>query len=284
MPIPLCCPACRRPFAVADALAGGYVECPKCAFTIPVPEPIVEDPAPPAPAPLLAQSAAPAPAPRLPVVAQSTAPQGRAVVPPAPRRTRPATEPASRRRDPRNRTAGNQFAAWLMAGLTVVVALAVGFGVWWFFNKRDAPRYFESEGGYSFVPPRGWEMRTMPNLRYQAAIGPPARGFAPNINILDEVAKVSLDEYVKSNLVQLKTLFPKHRVLTQDTTRTDDGLEARRVVFANELNGTHLRQTAYFLERGTTKFVVTCSVPATDGEDYDDVFEKCLKTFRFENK
>jgi len=48
-------------------------------------------------------------------------------------------------------------------------------------KPRKSQRHVETAGGFSFIPPDGWEMRSVPGRKFKAAIGPPTGGFSPNI-------------------------------------------------------------------------------------------------------
>jgi hypothetical protein len=148
----------------------------------------------------------------------------------------------------------------------------------------DTRRHQEPAGGFSFVPPKDWQVRDFPGLKYKVVAGPPAAGFASNINIIDESAKSSLDDYVKDSIVTLQKVLKKCRILSQEAFKTSAGLKGARVVAEGEEGDRLLRFNGYFFAQGDMKFVVTCTALADGGAELDPVFEACLKTFRFENK
>jgi hypothetical protein len=148
----------------------------------------------------------------------------------------------------------------------------------------DTRRHQEPAGGFSFVPPKDWQVRDFPGLKYKVVAGPPTAGFASNINILDGTGKGSLDDYVKANIVTLQKQRKNCRILSQEAFNTSAGLQGARVVAEGEDGDRLLRFNIYIFGQGDKKFVVTCTALADGGAQLDPVFEACLKTFRFENK
>ncbi len=153
--------------------------------------------------------------------------------------------------------------------------------------SRDDGRAYATPGGeFSYVPPDNWTLREMPGAKYKLAFGRPSGDFAPNINVVDEYAPVSLDDYVAETLRVMPEMSQRLgindlRVLSQSRFTTDSGQGGFRVVTESEMNGRRARQTYYFFDGGGgRKFVVTCSVLAAGGESYDQLFDASMKTFK----
>ena len=151
-------------------------------------------------------------------------------------------------------------------------------------KDQDARRHVEKTGGFSFVPPEDWKVRDFPGLKYKIVVGPIGAGFASNINVVDETIKGTLDDYVKGNIAVLQSAFKKFRLVKQDDFKTSAGLQGARLIAESEQNDMLLRQTFYFFGTADTKYVITCSTLAEGGEKLDPVFEKSMKTFRFEKQ
>lgn len=148
-------------------------------------------------------------------------------------------------------------------------------------RQAEDPRRHH-EAAFSYVPPEGWAVRAFPGLKYKAAVGPAAAGFAPNMNIVDEPFAGPLDAYAEVSQASVQRLFKDCRVLKKDDFKATDGLRGVRIVIEAEQRGRRLRQTFYVFGNGTTKFVVTCSALAEGGDRLDPVFEASMKTFRFD--
>jgi hypothetical protein len=174
---------------------------------------------------------------------------------------------------------------WIGASPLVLLTFTAGCAVRAPADAAGDPRrHVEPAGGFSFVPPEGWEVRPIPGLKFKAAFGPTSAGFTPNINVVDESFDGPLDAYVQGNIGAARRAFKQFRLLSQDEFNTSGDLRGARAVGENELNGMVLRQTYYFFAKGDTKFVVTCSAQADGGDKLDRVFEASMKTFRFDGQ
>ena len=149
-------------------------------------------------------------------------------------------------------------------------------------DSGEARRHVEPLGGFSFIPPDGWQVREFPGMKYKIAHGRPVDGFAPNINVVDEPFPGSLDEYAKANLVAMAKAFKDFRVISQETFETTSGEPGVRIIYEATQNGLLLRQSFHCFGKDDMKFVVTCSTLAEGGEKLDDAFKACINTFRFE--
>jgi hypothetical protein len=143
-------------------------------------------------------------------------------------------------------------------------------------------RHVEPEGAFSFIPPDGWEMRSIPQSKFKAAIGPPAGGFTPNIFVLDELWPGSLDDYIKAAIESWGQKKPNIKVVKREDFATAEGLEGRRLILENRGDNA-LRQRMYIFAKGETKYVVMCTTVAEGADKLDGVFEDCILTFRFDD-
>ena len=164
------------------------------------------------------------------------------------------------------------------------IVLTAGCGVSMAEDAPSARRNVEEAGGFSFVPPEGWQTRLFPGLKYKIVFGTPANGFAPNINVVDEQFKGTLDAYVDASAATIQRVLKNAHVVKRDAFKTDDGTAGVRQVVEDEQQGKKLRQVFFFFGRDDTKFVATCSTLADGGEKLDGAFETSMKSFRFEKK
>lgn len=168
-----------------------------------------------------------------------------------------------------------------LAGFSVLILPLIGLGA--SGGDDESKRHTDEAGRFSFVPPADWTVRSVPGVKYRVVFGPAQSGFAPNINVVDEEYKGTLDDYVKANLSALRTKLGKFRVVEQGEFKTTSGLHGVRMVSDSEHSGYHLRQSFYFFDRGDTKYVATCSTLAEGGEKLDKIFERAMKSFRLED-
>jgi len=171
----------------------------------------------------------------------------------------------------------------LFAVLLVVFCAAYGQAV-----AEQAPeaavgeRHVEGKGGFSFAPPKDWEFRDFPGMKYQIAFGPAADGFAPNINVVEENSQGTLDAYVEASEATLAKIFQKYKKISLAEFKLDGGAAAMKLVTTNEQQGKTLRQTFYLIDANDKKFVVTCTALAEGGEKLDAAFDASIKTFKLE--
>jgi hypothetical protein len=171
--------------------------------------------------------------------------------------------------------------------LTLSVSLLVLFGCAAGLGAADAKpaRHVEKEGGFSFVPPKDWELRDFKGLKYKIVVGPAANAFAPNINFVDEASKDTLKDYVAAQKKALKAFFKEFKEISEGEFKTADGTAAVRIVIENKQGENLLRQSFYLFDMPKgKKLVVTCSALARGGDKLDPVFKACLKSFKLEKK
>jgi hypothetical protein len=168
-------------------------------------------------------------------------------------------------------------AAWFLILVPTLLCAGAARG-----DDEEARRHTEKAGGFSFSPPANWTVREFPGLKYKVVVGPVRASFASNINVVDEPFKGTLDDYVKANIGAMRMRFKKFKLEDQGDFKTTSGLRGARLVTESEQGGRLLRQTFYIFGTADTKYVVTCSTLAEGGKTLDPLFERSMKTFRFE--
>jgi hypothetical protein len=149
---------------------------------------------------------------------------------------------------------------------------------------RDAfagGRYVEKAGGYSFMPPEGWNILEVPGQKYRIAAGPPKNGFSPNIVFADEEYAGTLPEYVALAEGLFVKLFKGYKKISLADFPTDSKAPAKRLIMENEQSGRHVRQICYFFNGTDGKKIAAFGTVLTEmGTGYDEAFDGSLKTFR----
>lgn len=153
----------------------------------------------------------------------------------------------------------------------------------------DAPtpapdgRHIESEGGFSYVPPSGWQMTELPGLKYQFASGAPTGEFVPNVSIfVDETSSGSLDDYVVGSVAVVKDIFQDVRVISQEDFLTDEGERGVKVVIESTQQDVRMYQVFYIFDAGAKKIVFTYTRLADQGQENDALVDQSMRTFRIE--
>jgi hypothetical protein len=149
---------------------------------------------------------------------------------------------------------------------------------------ESADRHYEPTGGFSYIPPAGWEMVDASSLDYKVAVGPEVDGFAANLTVVDEPFEGSLDEYVSSALGGLSQYFESFQVLSQEEFKPTEGPLGVRIVAENVQGGHALRQAFYLFDGDTIKIVVTCTRLAEAAAELDAACDTSVGTFRFETE
>lgn len=148
-------------------------------------------------------------------------------------------------------------------------------------TKGDEPGR-SREAGFSFVPPKGWQPREMPGLKFKPVLGTPEDGFAPNINIVDEAFGGPLDTYVNANLENMQKMMPGFVNVSTEAFRSDDGLDAKKLTTESDQNNMHMRQLFYMFPGNGRYFVVTCSDLREHKGKHDTECDASAKTFRLD--
>ena len=143
-------------------------------------------------------------------------------------------------------------------------------------------RHYEPSGGFSYIPPAGWELATSSGIAYKTVLGPQQDDFTANITIVDEPFSGSLEEYVSSSLENMKAFFPGFRLVGQEEFQPEEGPAGVQMVTENVQSGRALRQTFYIFDAGAKKLVVTCTRLAETGEELDAMCAESVKTLRIE--
>lgn len=150
--------------------------------------------------------------------------------------------------------------------------------------EDSAERHHEPAGGFSYVPPSGWELVESSRIQYKIAREPGAGDFAGNLNVVDEAFPGPLDEYVEASLHNMSTFFEGYRQISQEEFQPAEGPPGVRVVVENAQQGRVLHQAFYFFSAEQKTFVVACTRLADAGEEFDAVCEQSVKTFRIESE
>ncbi len=163
----------------------------------------------------------------------------------------------------------------LMLGLTCVLPASPVLA--------QGTRLSEPAGGFSYLPPAGWHIRTFPGLKYKVCYTTPANGFAPNINTVDEVAPMALGPYMQISVSHMKLAYTSLHVVGQRPFVTASGLRGVRMATDGVVGDKHMHQVFYvFPGSNNRKYVLTASALASDGSKYDAATDASMKTFKLQ--
>ncbi|MFA5107879.1 MAG: hypothetical protein WC497_06210 [Patescibacteria group bacterium] len=141
-------------------------------------------------------------------------------------------------------------------------------------------RHVEQAGGFSLQAPRGWMFRDFPGLKYQAAVGPAANLFSPNINVVDEVYDGDLKSYVDQNAKNTEKVFVQYTLIKRSSFVTLKGIKGEKMVTTSLMLKNMVRQIFYFFPGSHGKyFVITCTALAEGGDSLDSIFDESMRSF-----
>ncbi len=146
----------------------------------------------------------------------------------------------------------------------------------------DDGRHVEP-GAFSYIPPEGWNIETMPGMRYKLAMGPEINGETANINVVEERYPGPIDDYVEASLNSIEVMLQEFELdhrgsITTDTGEVSPWLEFRHLQF-----GQTYRQRMYFFAAADNMYyLMTCTIHSVH-HDKDVFFPRCdnaAKSFR----
>ena len=145
-------------------------------------------------------------------------------------------------------------------------------------KAEDPRRHFEKEGGFSFVPPEGWEMKSGDSLKYKLATGPVSQGVPVNLQVVDRPFPGTVDDFVRSIVRPLSMTLPDANIVKRETFQAYKDLHGIKMV----IEVGEVRQSCYFFGKGPNKFMVTGTSPTREAARFEPIFDATLKTFRFD--
>ena len=138
-------------------------------------------------------------------------------------------------------------------------------------------------GGRLFVHrTSGMHIKTFPGLKYKSCYTTPSAGFAPNITIVDEVAAVPLDTYMKGSMANMRRAYA-NLYMVSTALFPAAGLVGRRMAVTGTLSGKNLYQVfCVFSAANNRKIIATATWLASDGTKYVAPANTAMKTFKLQ--
>ncbi len=154
-------------------------------------------------------------------------------------------------------------------------------------DTTTGERYYERDGGFSYVPPAGWQPFEIGGLKFKSFAAPRAvDDFTANIVFTDDRFSGSLERYIEVNLAQLTRLYPDLEVVEQSDVglRNKEGVPYAWVVIERSERGQQIRQHLYLFDGGSRKFVMTYTrlAESLEHDEYDVLVEQTAASFRLE--
>ena len=147
--------------------------------------------------------------------------------------------------------------ATLGSGLALPVSAAPLTGRHFGAARLNAVRLSEPAGGFSYLPPAGWKIRTFPGLKYKISYTTPAQGFAPNISVVDETSALPLKDYVRAGMSHMNLAYSQFRISSQAPFSTSSGLHGVRLMSDGTVGGRHVRQVFYIFPAPSSRKIMS---------------------------
>ena len=140
-------------------------------------------------------------------------------------------------------------------------------------------RIAEPAGGFSYVPPPGWQVQAMEGGKYKFCSFP-SSGLASTLGVIDADTSLPLTRYIQSVLADAKIHSSHLRVLSQGPFVTSLGLHGYRAVVEDVV----LEKKARFVFlglplTGNRKLLVFAAWPAAQNVQLAPAIDQSLKTF-----
>lgn len=143
-------------------------------------------------------------------------------------------------------------------------------------------RLVEPAGGFSYLPPPGWQPQRMEGARYRFCFFP-SPGLVSTLGFIDADARLSLVRYIQSIVADARTHSPHLRVLSQGPFSTTSGLHGYRAVIEEVV----LDKKAHFVFlglplAGSRTLLVFAAWPAAQNAQLAPAIDQSLKTFQLQ--
>ncbi len=146
-----------------------------------------------------------------------------------------------------------------------------------------AARVVEPAGGFSYVPPPGWHVKSFPGLKYKMCYAPPASGYSPNLIVSEDRSAQSLDVYQQASNAGLRQSYANVHIISQTPFVTSAGLQGLRIAVVGVPTKLHLAQIFYlFPASSTRKLIVLVSWLSADGNKYAAAADTAMKTLKLQ--
>lgn len=145
-------------------------------------------------------------------------------------------------------------------------------------------RYYEPEGGFSYIIPDGWEIFEIPGLKYLGLTESNPKGLFPsNVVFADERYDGSLEDYVDLALTNVQQIYPDMEILSIDKVDTDSGISGISVVATNEVNSLQIVQVLFMFDIGEKILVMTYTSGIDEDTDNIIAIGDVIRSLRINN-
>jgi hypothetical protein len=143
--------------------------------------------------------------------------------------------------------------------------------------------------GFSIAFPDGWEIREGSAGLVVMAVSKPSSSDDPYLEncalaVTGLADEVPLAGYKEAAMEQLQRSSQGFLLLEESEGSTFSGIDARRLVYDQEIGELELRMLVYLFVQAKRAFVVTCGTGRDVFDEHRESFEKIAKSFQFETR
>lgn len=150
-------------------------------------------------------------------------------------------------------------------------------------NTDEASRHYDIKGGFSYVPPEGWETFQPPEgLILHVFYGKRVGDFTPSITVTYEKYPGSLESMVDYYIETMRGLLNGFNFLERVQFVTGDKLRGIKLAVDVMPDQRFERQYLYFFEGDVKKYTVICSALPENAEVFEPLYDATVKTFKIE--
>ncbi len=147
----------------------------------------------------------------------------------------------------------------------------------------DDGRYYEVEGGFSYIPPQGWALVQVEGINYLALAETEQKGrVLNNLIFTDEVYSGSLENYFNASLDALQQSWSDYEILQKEELDTLSGEHVYVVSARNIVEGVEMLQTQFFFDRGSKKLVLTYTSNLDEDPENVNAVSAFVDSLRFD--
>lgn len=154
---------------------------------------------------------------------------------------------------------------------------------------KNSPGLNKGSDTYSITAPQGWNKSDTVLYGVKiTTIKSPLEGlgdnFMENITCVTESARnYDLKKYAEQNKESMQTQMAGVRFLSEKELTIGDNA-AIAMVYNFKYSVYDLKNTAYFLVKNNTGYVLTCSAVYSKFNKFQSVFTECIKSFTIKNR
>ena len=147
----------------------------------------------------------------------------------------------------------------------------------------DEGRYYEVDGGFSYIPPQGWAFVEVDGINYLALAETEQKGtILNNLIFTDEDYSGSLENYFNASLETLQQAWSDYEILQRDQIDLLSGEQVYVVSAKNIVEGVEMLQTQFFFDMGSKKLVLTYTSNLDEDPENIQAVSDFVESLRFD--